>query len=272
MPTAIGKFIHDSNDMKTPSLSILLPVRIDNEERLANLKAVLNWIVALDCPVLVLEASATPQLAEWFQTHSRVEYYYVHDDSPVFHRTKYINRLLQQAVTRYVAVWDADIILPLHQVEQTLQLMERESLVMAYPYSGIFSMLSAERSERFRKHLSLSAIPSAGITSLMGRRACGGVYFVNRSAYLALGGENERYDGWGPEDAERLRRMQIMGVKVAWLSEGKLYHLYHHRNPQQEGDNCPQLIRMRQEFIHECSMDKEAMSAYIRQTLLPQFL
>ena len=37
---------------------------------------------------------------------------------------------------------------------------------------------------------------------------------------------NEHFYGWGPEDAERVRRMEILGYPVGVNTEGPLYHLW----------------------------------------------
>ena len=44
--------------------------------------------------------------------------------------------------------------------------------------------------------------------------------------YVQAGGENEHFYGWGPEDLERVKRMEILGYSVTRI-KGDLYHLYH---------------------------------------------
>ncbi len=38
---------------------------------------------------------------------------------------------------------------------------------------------------------------------------------MNRVAYLRAGGENEAFYGWGPEDAERVKRLEILELPIA---------------------------------------------------------
>ena len=101
-------------------LTIIMPVRIDSDERMANLKAVLHNVCGLGCRVILLEAdkhSAFKDGSEMdVETMKFIRHEFVEDSSPVFHRTRYINRLLNEATTEIVAVWDADILIAYHQV------------------------------------------------------------------------------------------------------------------------------------------------------------
>lgn len=248
--------------------SIVLPVRIDCEERLENLKAVLNWINNIGCSVVLLEADKKSQLHDLQAEYKQMKYIFIEDSSSVFHRTKYINYLLNYVNTKIVAIWDADIIIPLAQVEHTIKMMLDKDIILAYPYSGTFYMLPEDLSKMFRQDLNINNILCKTLPPLMGRRSCGGVYFVNRIEYISIGGENEKYKGWGPEDAERLRRTLIIGKKAEWLNYGKAFHLFHRRNQFQENENNPELIKMRKEFVKECSMNKLEMQIYINSELL----
>ncbi len=247
------------------SFTVVMPVRIDSEDRQENLKAVLEWIQRMECHVVVLEADKTPRLKSVVSAFPNAEYLFVEDNDITFHRTKYINVLLRQATSRFVAVWDADVIVRPGQIAETLERMAKENITLAYPYSGKFYLLSESQSSRFRKDFDLSGLSEKSLTPLMGRRACGGLYIVDRKMYLSIGGENERYKGWGPEDAERLRRTLIIGLKAKWTSRLPLFHLHHRRNPQDLSDTNPNLLEMRKEFVKECSMNRTEMAEYIKQ-------
>ena len=99
---------------------------------------------------------------------------------------------------------------------------------------------------------------------LIGRKSCGGIHVVHRERYLQCGGENERFTGWGPEDAERLRRVRILGHKVSWCSQSPLYHLYHPRKANSSYQSEQDAIMLRLEFVKICSMIKEELQSYIQ--------
>lgn len=246
------------------SFTIIMPVRIESEERLKNLESTLHWIDCHGGNVIVLEADKKRHLLNLEKSYKGIKYLFVRDENEIFHRTRYINTLLHHTQTDYVAVWDADIIIPFEQIWNALEIIQSQQYTIVYPYDGTVIMLSPEQTETFRRHFDLEQIDRLKLTPLLGRRSCGGLHIVNRAKYISIGGENEKYIGWGPEDAERLRRTIIMGHGVCWLPYGTLYHLHHTRQMKQQAASNPLLIQMRREFVRECSMNKEEMQNYIQ--------
>lgn len=59
-----------------------------------------------------------------------------------------------------------------------------------------------------------------------GYHSVGGAFFVNKNEYMAIGGENENIYGWGPEDTEQVKRLEICCEPVSY-SAGNLFHLWH---------------------------------------------
>lgn len=247
------------------AFTIIIPVRMDSDERRRNLETVLHWIAPLNVPVLLLEADAQSGLDFYKEKFPNLEYIFVFDENKVFHRTKYINVLLRKAKTEIVAVWDADIIVPYPQVKETVDILAAGINTIMYPYDGKIIMLPSDVSNGFRENMNLEVVERLSLPPLLGRRSCGGIYFVNKTLYFSIGGENENYIGWGPEDAERLRRALIMGHRVEWLSAGSAYHLYHATSSINFLASA--LTEMRKEFIRECSMDREEMQQYINSEM-----
>ena len=110
----------------------------------------------------------------------------------------------------------------------------------------------------------MSRLDSKQLPSYFGRPFCGGAYFVQRQCYLSLGGENEHFTGWGPEDVERQKRVEIMGHKIGWIKHGTAYHLNHPRGKNSNYFNRLYVCKMRNELIKICSMDKTELTKYIK--------
>lgn len=244
-------------------LSIVIPVRIDSDNRLANLKTVLGWTKNIGCRLTLLESDKSPRLSGISKKYAHVDYVFVYDTAPVFHRTKYINELLECATTDIVAVWDSDVIISYTQVLQAVELIMREGCTIAYPYDGAFFKLSEELSSKFRRDLDIGYLQSLSLLPLFNRPSCGGVYFVDRELYLSVGGENENFIGWGAEDEERLRRVQILGGKANWISKGGSYHLYHEIGYQMQSLRSSAIYNMRTEFVKICCMDRDELKEYV---------
>lgn len=246
-------------DMKS-LLTFVIPVRIDCEERAENLHAVLRYLGGCGCRVLVLEADAVPVLKHKDWIHL-AEYIFVEDTAPVFHRTRYINELLRRADTDIVAVWDTDVLVDYVQIDEAVRLIQ-EGCTIAYPYNGQFVMLAEQISVNTRKSLDLEYLQGKKLKSFLGRRLCGGAYLVHRGRYLRCGGENEHFTGWGPEDAERMHRVKILGHKVSWTECGQLFHLYHPRGANSAYQSEADADRLRRELVKICCMDKETLESY----------
>lgn len=247
-------------------LTIVVPVRVDCEERKENLQMLLRQVSHWGCVVIVLEAAEHPMLADLVEAFApNVRYIYVEDKKDPFHRTHYINALLQQTSTTLVGVWDSDVIVLKEDVLRACSKVTSVPNTLAYPYDGRFIMHSKMVSQRFRQTAEMTILESE-TQSCLGRPSCGGAFVVNRECYWEAGAENERFVGWGPEDAERLHRCQILGWNAQWVGIDGLHHLYH---PQQRGTRDGQekrLCDMRQELLRECGMSPSELRAYIEET------
>jgi predicted glycosyltransferase involved in capsule biosynthesis len=250
-------------EYKNPSqqITVAMPVRIDSEERKANIESVIQYICKMDCKIVLLEADKT-QLLKSTGWNSLVEYKFVFDDNPVFHRTHYINTILNNIDSEIVVVWDSDILVRLGQITEAVKLI-KQGYTIVYPYNGEYVMLPEKESIAIRHNFDEEYLGSKKFPPIFKRPFCGGIFLVQRQHYLLCGGENESYTGWGPEDAERLRRIRILGHKVAWINKGQAYHLYHPRGKNSNFFTDNDAIRMREELVKICSMNKDELTSYI---------
>jgi len=88
-------------------LSITIPIRLDTIERLENIHAVVNFLFQHSFQnIRVLEAAAFCNgfIEELFG--KRINYSFIKDDDPVFHRTRYINQVVSEATTALNADFD----------------------------------------------------------------------------------------------------------------------------------------------------------------------
>lgn len=166
------------------------------------------------------------------------------------------------AQTETVAIWDTDVLVDYCQIFEALQEI-RLGATIAYPYDGRFIMLSEELSTQTRGRLDFDYLRNLRMRSFLGRKLCGGAYLVHKQRYLQCGGENECFTGWGPEDAERLHRVTILGHKACHISSGGLFHLYHPRGSNSDYQSKEDARRMREEFIKVCCMSPDELKSYI---------
>lgn len=251
---------------KTARVAFLIPLRIDSQERKRNLDVVLAELIRMEeADIYILEADSFPRyrLSEHFP---RIHYQFIADNNPVFHRTRYLNILLQKVDHDIVGIWDADVVVPQKQIRSAVHAIVAAQAVMAFPYDGRFCSLPSDVSEVCRGSFSFNVMKKLLQQMPLGQGfySVGGAFFVHRQTYLRAGGENERFYGWGPEDVERVKRMEILGWPIYRVS-GVLFHLYHPRNENSryaskdlEKQNICELLRVcamtRSELLHELEL------------------
>ena len=248
-------------------LTFLLPVRIDSPERLANLMTVVRFYEKqTESEFIVLEADDSPKAMAVTEIGERIRYEFIRDDDQVFHHTHLNNTLLKMARTPCAALWDADAIAPLDQIRGAMSLIKEKGHTMAYPYGGMYWNVGETFSEIFRQRLDirmLTDFPQSRYL-LCGYHSVGGAVLVDLAGYAACGDDNENIKGWGPEDAERFKRLEILGLTPA-RADGSLYHLHHPRGLNSGDFRTEVAMATKKEYCRICAMDKENLLEEIKK-------
>lgn len=253
-----NKYSYEELLKMTPHISIVIPLRIDSVDREANLRCVLKYL--LQFPYVHIELlEADKERRFFFNSHNRIQYTFVHDEENVFYRTHYLNILLRRALFPIVGIWDADVIIPETQLLTAVRYI-MEGNIMCFPYNGEFRYLDNKSSERLRENI--ETLQKNDGKLLMGKPSVGGAFLVNRDEYLKVGGENEGFYGWGPEDVERVKRLEILGMPIA-RTNGPLYHLFHERKPDIGIDNQKKTSHNQKMLFNTCAMDKSKLKRMI---------
>ena len=244
-------------------ITIVIPLRIDSEERRANLNVVLDYLCNfIGITVMVLEADTAPHYVPDAQCPI-LKYQFIEDHDPVFYRTRYLNRMLQQVNTPVAGIWDSDVIVHIEQVAESVRYC-LSGVTLCYPYDGRFYAVSDHLSRLYRttKNLDILNQNESQHWLMHGRYSVGGAFTVNVEKYLAAGGENENFYGWGPEDTERRERICNLGLKVSRV-QGSLFHLHHPRGVNSNFANRERAIVNRREYMKICRMSREELEKYI---------
>lgn len=240
------------NKIDLSDVTFVIPVRIDSDERLANLTTLLRVLEReFTTHIIVLEADKT----QFFTPENEnIKYHFIYDDDPVFHRTKYINQLLGLSSTPIVAVWVTDSIGIPSSIQDAVAQIRQEKAVLAYPYDGRFYSVNQLLSNIFRQNFRYEIVTSkiSSMHLMHGYYSFGGAFLVDKEKYLATGAENENFYGWGPEDLERVKRVEIKNMQV-YHALGVLFHICHPRGYNSWFANTEAEERNKKEFIKTCS-------------------
>lgn len=239
-------------------ISIIIPLRVDCEERAKNLHCVLQQLLLMGFVYIdILEADKKQQF--YIPAHERIRYNFIHDEETVFYRTKYLNILLKNATNNIVGVWDTDVLIPEKQIQASIEMIMK-GCVMCFPYDGRFLFLSPKESEEIRRDLHYWEQETK--KQLMGRPSVVGAFIVDRDKYLAVGGENEGFYGWGPEDVERVKRLEILELPIGRV-KGALFHLYHERKGDSGIDYNLKVLHNLKVLMQTCRMSKMELEKVI---------
>lgn len=212
--------------MTYKDLTIVIPIRIDSEDRFRNLQIVVDDLTGFDvAEIIILEADETSKISEL----KGVRTHFVKDCNRLFYRTHYINQLCAMTNTKYVGVWDSDVVIDSSQIATSMELLRSGVVDMVIPYDGRFFDIRHDLLNEFITNRDISALIDAipNMTPIYGNMSCGGAFIVDKEAYVSAGGENEKFRSWGPEDLERYKRWEIKGYRVKRI-DGAIFHLNHH--------------------------------------------
>jgi predicted glycosyltransferase involved in capsule biosynthesis len=240
------------NKIDFTDLTFLIPIRIDSENRKLNLEVLIKVLTRdFDTTIIILEAGYESRFLVT-ENIKNIKYHFEKDDDPIYHKTKYVNQLIRLANTPFVAVWDADAIGIPAQIIDALDALRGNRAIMAYPFDGRFYALDATFSQLFYKTMKYDLLLDNifKLNLMHGYYSPGGAYLVNKTKYLEAGGENENFYGWGPEDAERIKRMEVLGLNI-YYAKGVLFHLWHPRNGWFASKETE--VRNRGEFLKTCA-------------------
>lgn len=214
-------------------ITFLIPVRIDSIFRIENLLAIVNFLnFFFNTKIIVLEAASYDNSLLSSLLATKADYYFLEDKDPIFYKTKYLNIMTSMVKTPFLSLWDADIVVPKNQIIDSLMKLRTYEYDVSFPYNGKCWSVS-----KIIRICYLTDILDIEFLENNRNKMCqmyqgdmyGGAIFLNTEKYICAGKENEKFYGWGPEDAERYFRWKNLKYNI-YRNEGDLFHLYHPRD------------------------------------------
>lgn len=241
-------------------LTFLLLVRLDTISRLENILAVTEYITLnFEAPVFVLESAPFNNGILKKLLNKKVHYSFQEDQDPILYRTKFLNQMTMNVGTPYITIWDTDVIAPINQVLDAINLLKTGVADFVYPYEKQFLDTSTilrklyiqdRRIEIFEQNMKK-------MIEMYSPNPLGGAFLANLNSYKDAGLENENFYGWGLEDGERFYRWANLGYKIKRIP-GPLFHLTHERGLNSTFQNPDQQLIKRKE-IAQATRKKSVM-------------
>lgn len=171
---------------------------------------------------------------------------YVTFDYKLFHRTRMLNEMAMMAETEIIVNWDCDSFIAPLQLWLTVEAI-RSGAAMVYPFDGRSARVPRETwFKKVEKYLDLGIFSDTEFTgkrSIDGKsskplplNSVGHAIFFNKDSFIDGGMENEHMISFGPEDAERWCRFNVLGFRVERI-KGAVYHMDHYCGPDSSSRN-----------------------------------
>ena len=110
-------------------------VRLDTIDRLENTLASSHFLSSnFETNILVSEYSFFRNGLLEKLLDKNIRYSFQEDHDPILFRTKFLNQMARTVETPFVAVWDADVIIPVGQVIKSVELLRNREADFVYPY------------------------------------------------------------------------------------------------------------------------------------------
>jgi hypothetical protein len=247
--------------------TLIIPLKIEHIDRYRNAEIVLNFLnLNLYTNVFIYEVSSNGETHLNFLESLKnlnIKHKCITEEE-FFHRTKYLNIMLDEVETPVVANYDIDVILdPLNFLECQNNILDKKYNVI-YPYelgNGQIAVLESFDYEGFKNsNYSIDFINSSGEKRVQ-NSVCGHCIFLDSNIYRLYGGENEYFISYGPEDQERRYRFEKLTDSVSWREGEKVYHFDHYRGNDSSFKN-PHFSSNCEIFDKIKSMDNEALLDY----------
>ncbi|UPZ37487.1 hypothetical protein MUB18_04065 [Sphingobacterium sp. PCS056] len=252
----------ERNRIDLTNTSFLIPIRIDSQSRLDNLIATVTYLSKFfNTEIIIIENDSIQKIPkELIEKHNIC--YEFENNSGIFNRAKINNKLIKKSLREIIALYDADVIFPVHQIVEAINMITEEDYDCSFPFDGRFLDIDPLHKRIFSKVLDPALFfYNEHFFKLAGERSVGGAIFLKRLEYIKAGSDNLRISTWGPDDKERVKRLQILDLKIGRV-KGCLYHLPHERL-NSNYINRDLEISYRKEYLKISSMSKQELLNYI---------
>jgi hypothetical protein len=218
-----------------PLTTYIIPVRIESEDRRRNFLICLQYLLSNTSGSIIIKESddeqRVPIIFPNVLDNSRITYLFEKNPG-VFHRTKYLNDMLDLVETDITCNYDCDVILHPWSYVRAEEMIQKEGVNVVYPYpktddGQVKIFLEEEDEKRILADPSPAAFSSCKTVREMARY--GFCFFVRTKTYKQIGGEHEGFVSWGPEDEERADRFKKLGLNLARIEKFPVFHMEHER-------------------------------------------
>jgi len=247
--------------------TFIIPIRVESPDRARNVRASVRYLLKNTDSLIILKEvdgkASIPEILKDELKSERIKYLF-EENAGAFHRTRYLNDMIQLCSTFVVCNYDVDVVLhpAAYKVCEDVIINGQADVIYPFPESDTGQLklwFTPESEESFLENSEYESLKGSNVQ--LWRAHAGFCFFASKEAYIRAGAEIESFISWGPEDGERLSRFLKMGLRVGRL-DSQVIHMEHCRSPDSDDrnhhyDNNLQLFNMLTD------MTPEAMSLHL---------
>lgn len=212
-----------------------IPVKYDHPDRMENMKMVEEWVWRnFDTKIIVGE-----QETNKFRDGTYKYMHFNSRDMDSFHRTRMLNTMAEMSETPCIINFDCDNIVPIMQMMIGVDMLRRGA-EMVYPYDGRVARVERGKWRPLLMNRGIDCGVFKGVmfkgTRPIDPKSVGHIIMWNKEKFFEIGGENENFISYGPEDVERWERAEKLGVRIERV-KGICYHIDHYIGADSSGGN-----------------------------------
>ena len=276
-------------------ITFLTFVRIDNQERADNLKAMHSFYRSTceNYTHIIIEEDAESKIPDILTLDPAVDQYIFQKNTKEWRKCIAYNKGIMLSDTNIINLIDTDAIIhPKFLLETAAKLTENKNAALMYPYNGMFLCTEKSLKEEFCQKLNYDCFHERLTTVLkkfivlerhtqhdIGRLlyskhngmsvehlwSKGGCVMGRRDVLIKCNGYNPNFKGWGYEDDEMPDRAVRLGYDVTRLSgEEKIcWHLFHEDGTGSQKDTQPKYEYNKDLYFKVMSMTQTELKEYI---------
>jgi predicted glycosyltransferase involved in capsule biosynthesis len=252
--------MHDLKDV-----TFLIPIRVDQKERLRNLDILLRYLRKyLDTNIIVGETDIRQYDNGAIKNIRGIhDYTFLLEETLYLNRMKAINKLACYALTSVIVIQDTDVLLSPEQYKEAADKILSLKYELVYPYDGNFYNVPNDVVERINRDLCVDFVDFSVCTNMRPEgNSVGGIIFWDKKKFIECGGCNENFISWGFDDTEMYERAVKLDVKIDRCKKG-LFHLSHKSSLNSLNGSHKYYKSNEQEWLKVKGMSKQQLLSYI---------
>jgi len=246
--------------------TFIIPVGIESEDRRINTEITLSYLCKhLDTNIIIYECSSFNEVGEIIgranSYNNKIDHIFYESSDVIFHRTRFLNEMLDMVKTPVVVNYDVDIILDPSVYKKCVdKVLNGVDLVYPYFWGDSQRRIFYSGRSKIKDSLDLGSLNQSDFD--LCRSEYGHCQFFNTESYKKGGMENEDFISYAPEDQERGYRFKKLGYKVEW-SDDYVYHIEHTRGINSSSSN-PMMQKNNELFSYIKSLNDKELNEYYK--------